>query len=191
VALAGLMISELSAGCECRLFGTGLVMSENASDCTQNAAYRDRKLKDFLGRGAQPPPQTPQTPPHWRGEHPLPKRHPVARHDTRTFGVRPAAPLLSSFAPPHLTLLATGLGGRQVQKSHLRSASQCDVAAKRIYLIEKGRLSNFGWVIISSKRRKPRENLSRSRYPLIRLCEYKHGGARLTTQHAVDDIEQF
>ena len=78
--LAVLMISELSAGCECRLFGTGLVMSENASDCTQNAAYRDRKLKDFLGRGAQPPPQTPQTPPHWRGEHLLPKRHPVARY---------------------------------------------------------------------------------------------------------------
>jgi len=54
VALAGLMISELSAGCECRLFGTGLVMSENASDCTQNAAYRDRKLKKILGRGLCP-----------------------------------------------------------------------------------------------------------------------------------------
>jgi len=51
MALAGLMISDFSAGCECRIFGTGLVMSENASDCTQNAAFRDRKLKNFLGRG--------------------------------------------------------------------------------------------------------------------------------------------
>ena len=62
VALAGLMISELSACCECRLFGTGLVMSENASDCTQNAAYRNRKLKKNSGKGAQP---LPQTSPFW------------------------------------------------------------------------------------------------------------------------------
>ena len=55
VTLAGLMISELSAGCECRLFGTGLVVSENASDCT-HAAYRDRKIKKISGKGAQPPP---------------------------------------------------------------------------------------------------------------------------------------
>ena len=52
------MISELSAGCACRLFGTGLAMSENASDCTQNAAYWDRKLKKNLWGGgtARPPP---------------------------------------------------------------------------------------------------------------------------------------
>ena len=46
------MISELSAGCECRLFGTGLVMSKNASDCTQNAAYRDWKLNQTPPLGA-------------------------------------------------------------------------------------------------------------------------------------------
>jgi len=40
-----------SAGCQCRLFDTGLVISENASDCTQNAAYRDRKLKKIQGKG--------------------------------------------------------------------------------------------------------------------------------------------
>ena len=57
MALTGLMISELSAGCECRLFDTVLVMSENASDCTQNAAFRDRKLKKFLGGGTAPPPR--------------------------------------------------------------------------------------------------------------------------------------
>ena len=88
------MISELSAGCECRLFGTGLVMSENASDCTQNAAYRDRKLKKNF----------------WGGGHPLPKPHPtrgLRRLDSRAFGVRRAAPPLSS--SPHLKLLATGL----------------------------------------------------------------------------------
>jgi len=32
-------------------------MSENASDCTQNAAYRDRKLKKILGRGLCPLPR--------------------------------------------------------------------------------------------------------------------------------------
>jgi len=44
----------LSAGCECRLFGTGLVMSQSASDYTQNAAFRDRKLNNFLGKGHSP-----------------------------------------------------------------------------------------------------------------------------------------
>ena len=63
------MISELSAGFKCRLFGTGLVMSENASDCTQNAAYRDRKLKNFLGRGHSP---LPKPLPHWEGDTPSP-----------------------------------------------------------------------------------------------------------------------
>ena len=82
------------------LFGTGLVMSENASNCTQNAAYRDRKLKKNSGKGAQPPP-------HWEGGYPLPKPPPPLRLDSPAFGARPAAPPLSSFAP-HLTLLARG-----------------------------------------------------------------------------------
>ena len=77
---AGLMISELSAGCDCRLFGTGLVMSENASDCTQNAAYRDRKFKKFMGRGHSP---LPKPLPHWGGGHILPKPHPPRRLDPR------------------------------------------------------------------------------------------------------------
>jgi len=64
------MISELSAGCECRLFGTGLVMSENASDCTENAAYQDRKFKkNFLPRPV----------PHWGRGYPLLKPHPTPR----------------------------------------------------------------------------------------------------------------
>jgi len=79
------MIPELSAGCECRLFGTGLVMSENASDCTQNAAYRDRNLKKFMGRG-----------------HRRLRRLDPWRLDSPAFGARPAAlrPPLLSFAPP-------------------------------------------------------------------------------------------
>ena len=60
-------LSDISALCRLWLFGTGLVMSDNASDCTQNAAYRYRKLKKNSGEGAQtlpplkrgtPPPQT-------------------------------------------------------------------------------------------------------------------------------------
>jgi len=33
------------------IFGTGLVVSNHASDCTQNAVFRDRKLKNFWGGG--------------------------------------------------------------------------------------------------------------------------------------------
>jgi len=82
LALADLMISELSAGCECRLFGTGLVMSENASDCTQNAALRDRKLKKFYGDGAKPLPHTPR------------------RLDPRALGARPSASHFHHLPPP-------------------------------------------------------------------------------------------
>jgi len=46
-------------------------MSENASDCTKNAAYRDRKIKKFLGRGHR-------SLPHWGGGLPLPKPYPSA-----------------------------------------------------------------------------------------------------------------
>ena len=92
MALAGLMISELSAGCECRLFGTGLIMSENASDCTQNAAFRDRK-------------------------YPVPKPHLPRRLDPQRLPrLDPRAEALDllplhfhHLPPPHLTLLATGL----------------------------------------------------------------------------------
>jgi len=111
------MISKFSAGCECRLFGTGLVMSENASDCTQNAAYRDRKLKNFLRRGHSPLPKPlpigeGQTPPHWEGDTPSPNPTPLKAFGASilgAYGARPAAPPLSSFAPSYLTLLATGL----------------------------------------------------------------------------------
>ena len=99
VALAGLMMSELSAGCECRLFGTGLVMSQTASDYTQNAAFRDRKLNNFLVKGHSP---LHRPLPHWGGGHPSPNPTPLG-----AYGARPP---LSSFAPPpNLTLLATGL----------------------------------------------------------------------------------
>jgi len=102
---AGLMISELSAGCDCRLFGTGLVMSENASDCTQNAAHLDRKVKKFQPPSHAPPPLGRGTSPFstplptlGRG-HPYPNPTPSAprssapiRHlDSRAFGARPAA----------------------------------------------------------------------------------------------------
>ena len=103
MALAGLVISELSADCECRLFGTGLVMSENASDCIQNAAFRDRKLKKFLGRGHSHLPNplpigegnTPsKTPPPRRL-----RRFDPRRLDSRAFGA-PSVHPLSLFAPP-------------------------------------------------------------------------------------------
>ena len=54
----------------CKLFGTGLVMSENASDCTQNAAYRYRKLKKNSGDGHS---HLLRPLPHWGRGHPLPK----------------------------------------------------------------------------------------------------------------------
>ena len=89
-------------------------MSENASDCTQNAAYQDRKLKNFLGIRQSP---LPRPSPIGEGDTPaptppFPRRRALRRLDSRAhdFGARPAAPPLSSFAPlPHLTLLATGL----------------------------------------------------------------------------------
>ena len=97
------MTSELSAGCECRLFGTGLVMSENASDCTQNAAYRHRQLKNFLGRGHS------QTLPHWGWGHP--SQNPTS---SAPWSLAPrrldSTCCPSTFTPPHLTLLAMGLG---------------------------------------------------------------------------------
>jgi len=110
------MISELSAGCECRLFGTGLVMSENAPDCTQNAAYRDRKLKNFLfnflARGTAP---SSDPSPLGRGT-PLPKPHSLGDFGSSILGAYGASilaldllPLHFHHLPPYLTLLATGL----------------------------------------------------------------------------------
>ena len=110
---AGLMIAELSAGCECWLFGTGLVMSENALDCTQNAAYRDRKFKKILGRG----------------QAPFPDPFPIEEGDTfspnlldsRAFGARPAAPPLSPFAPPPSH--TSGYGPAKILRSRYYSTS--------------------------------------------------------------------
>jgi len=119
---AGLMISELSAGCDCRLFGTGLVMSENASDCTQNAAHLDRKVKKFQPPSHAPPPLGRGTSPFstplptlGRG-HPYPNPTPLgasilgAYTPPRFSRFRRSTccrPPLSLF--PHLTFLATDL----------------------------------------------------------------------------------
>jgi len=102
VALAGLMISEFSASCECRLFGTGLVVSENASDCTKNAAYRDRKFKKILGKGHSLLPQT---------RPPNPTLSILGAYGPSILAPS-AFDLLSLYfhhLPPILTLLATGL----------------------------------------------------------------------------------
>ena len=82
-------LNDISALCRLwvMLFGTGLVMSENASNCTQNAAYRDRKLKKILGRGHNP--------------------LPIGKGDTLSPNPTPSAPSAPRFsrAPSALDLL--------------------------------------------------------------------------------------
>ena len=96
------MIAELSAGCECWLFGTGLVMSENASDCTQNAAYRDRKLKKILERGHSPLTIREE-------DAPSPNPTPLGASILAPLALDLLPLHFHHLPPPHLTLLATGL----------------------------------------------------------------------------------
>ena len=90
-----------------------IVMSENALDCTQNAAYRDRKFKKILGRG----------------QAPFPDPFPIEEGDTfspnlldsRAFGARPAACPLSPFAPPPSH--TSGYGPAKILRSRYYSTS--------------------------------------------------------------------
>jgi len=95
----------ISAGCECKLFGTGLVMSENASDCTKMQHTDTENLKKFLGEGAPlligrgtplPKPHSPQR---------LRRLDPPSR--LRRSTICPSTFIICP--PPYLTLLATGL----------------------------------------------------------------------------------
>ena len=68
-------------------------MSENASDCTLNAAYRDKKLKKNYGEGAQPATQSPST---LGTETPLRQTPPLG-----AFGASIVAPLALDMLPVH------------------------------------------------------------------------------------------
>ena len=90
--LLPLLFSTLSALFSSMLHASGLVNCLIVSECSQNVLFRGRKLTKFLRRGTT----SSQTPPYWRGGHPLPKLHPLG-----AYGARPV-PLHSKILDPPL-----------------------------------------------------------------------------------------